>query len=71
MAEEKSLTQELIDLAEDCQKKTGVSPSRIAVLAGTNGNFFKGLEEGKSCTIKTYEAIKAKIAEIVKARGHE
>ena len=59
------LAQELIDLAKECQKKTGKSPARIAVLAGNNSQLFKTLEEGGGCNIDTFTAIKLKIAELM------
>ena len=47
----------LVDLAESYGAHTGLSHWRVSFLVRGNGQFFKGLQEGKSCTLKTAAAV--------------
>jgi hypothetical protein len=43
----------LLDLAAAYGAHVGLSHWRVSFLVRGNGQFFKGLEDGKTCTLKT------------------
>jgi hypothetical protein len=54
---ENATTKHLIDLANAYGGHLGLSHWRVSFLVRGNGQFFKGLEDGKSCTLKTAAAV--------------
>lgn len=50
---ENATSKHLIDLAAAYGAHTGLSHWRVSFLVRGNGQFFRGLESGKSCTLKT------------------
>ncbi|MFD2207192.1 hypothetical protein [Kiloniella antarctica] len=50
-----NLKQKLISDAENFCTEQGISLSRLSTIVVNGGGFFKKLEEGKGCSIDTYE----------------
>lgn len=54
---ENATSKHLVDLANLYGAHHNVSHWRVSFLARGNGQFFRGLGEGKSCTLKTAAAV--------------
>lgn len=54
---------QLITLAEEYGRSTGLSEARIATLAQNQGVFFKRIRDGKGCSVDTYLKVKAWFAD--------
>ncbi len=50
--------QELLDLANEVSKKTGLAISTLGFRAVNDGNFFKRIGSGAGCGIDTYQSAK-------------
>ena len=50
---ENTTIKHLLDLAAAYGAHVGLSHWRVSFLVRGNGQFFKGLEDGKTCTMKT------------------
>ena len=54
---ENASTKHLLDLAAAYGAHLGVTHWRVSFLVRGNGQFFKGLQDGRSCTLKTAAAV--------------
>lgn len=54
---ENATSKHLLDLASLYGAHTGVSHWRVSYLVRRDGQFFKRLEQGKTCTMKTAAAV--------------
>jgi hypothetical protein len=50
-----SLKEQLIKSADRFCKEHGISRARLATIVVNDGKFFRLLEEGRDCTINSYE----------------
>lgn len=54
---ETATTKHLLELSDLYGQHANLSHWRVSYLASGNGQFFKGLREGRSCTLKTASKI--------------